>query len=79
MFVLRLNDAHLVGGGVGKRQEDRNNEKYGLDLQREITIIREWWNVNTYSLKQKRIGQQRAARGNAVMLWLGVVNCPRIT
>ena len=32
-----------------KRQEDRNNEKYGLDLQREITIIREWWNVNTYS------------------------------
>ena len=43
------NDAHVVVGGVGKRQEDRNNEKYGLDLQREITIIHEWWNVNTYS------------------------------
>ena len=49
MFVPRLNDAHVVVGGVGKMQEDRNNEKYGLDLQREITIIREWWNVNTYS------------------------------
>ena len=49
MFVPHLNDAHVVVGGVGKRQEDRNNEKYGLDLQREITIIREWWNVNTYS------------------------------
>ena len=42
MFVPRLNDAPVVIGDVGKRQEDRNNEKYGLDLQRhEITIIRE--------------------------------------
>ena len=42
MFVPRLNDAPVVIGGVGKRQEDRNNEKYGLDLQRhEIKIIRE--------------------------------------
>ena len=49
MFAPRLNDAHVVVGGVGKRQEDRNNEKYGLDLQRKITRIREWWNVNTYS------------------------------
>ena len=49
MFVPRLNDAHVVVGGVGKRQEDRKIEKYGLDLQREITIIREWWNVNTHS------------------------------
>ena len=38
MFVPRLNDAHVIVGGVGKRQEDRNNEKYGLDLQRKITI-----------------------------------------
>ena len=50
MFVPRLNDAaHAVVGGVGKRQEDRNNEKYGLDLQREIAIIREWCSANTYS------------------------------
>ena len=49
MFVPRLNDAHVVVGGVEKRQEDRINEKYGLDLQRDITITREWWNVNTYS------------------------------
>ena len=47
MFVPRLNDAHVVVSGVEKRQEDRNNEKYGLDLQREIAIIGEWWNVNT--------------------------------
>ena len=40
MFVPRLNDAPVVIGDVGKRLEDRNNEKYGLDLQRhEITII----------------------------------------
>ena len=42
MFVPRLNDAPVVIGDVGKRLEDRNNETYGLDLQRhEITIIRE--------------------------------------
>ena len=49
LFVPRPNDASVVISGVGKSQEDRNDEKYGLDLQREITIIREWWNVNTYS------------------------------
>ena len=49
MFVPRLNDAHVVVDGVGKRQGDRNNEKYGLDLQREITIFCEWWNINPYS------------------------------
>ena len=38
MFVPHLNDVHVVVGGVGKSQEDRNNEMYGLDLQREITI-----------------------------------------
>ena len=32
MFVPRLNDAHVVIDDVGKRQEDRNNEKYGLDF-----------------------------------------------
>ena len=42
MFVPRLNNAPVVNSGVGKRQEDRNNEKYGLDMQRhEIAIIRE--------------------------------------
>ena len=30
MFVPQLNDAHVVVGGVGKRQEDRNNEKCGF-------------------------------------------------
>ena len=50
MFVPCLNDAPVFVDGVGKRQEDRNNEKYGLQLQRhEITITQEWWNVNTYS------------------------------
>ena len=53
MFVPQLNDAHVVVGGVGKRQEDRNNEKYRLDLQREITIILEPLHVNTYSLQLK--------------------------
>ena len=42
MFVPRLNDVPVVIGDVEKRLEDRNNETYGLDLQRhEITIIRE--------------------------------------
>ena len=30
MFAPNLNDAHVVVGSVGKRQEDRNNDKYGL-------------------------------------------------
>ena len=33
-----------------KRQEDRNNKKYGLELKRhEIMIIRVLWNDSTYN------------------------------
>ena len=49
VFAPRLNDAPVVLGGVGIKQEDRNNEKHGLELQRhEITIIRVLWNVTTH-------------------------------
>ena len=50
MFVPRLNDAHVIIGGVGKRRRIEIMKSMGyVDLQREITVIREWWNVNTYS------------------------------
>ena len=41
MFVPRLNDAHTVVDGIGKRQEIMKSMGY-VDMQREITIIREW-------------------------------------
>ena len=50
MFVPRLNDAPVVIGDVGKRQEDRNNEKVWVRfVEKDYNNWCEWWNVNTYS------------------------------